>query len=84
MLTYPSFEGYSRKLMTLTMILKNDKILLGMKNRGMGKGKWNGFGGKVEPNETIDDAAKRYAIIYDRIIIFILNTYCNKNNIYSQ
>ncbi|CAI6349686.1 unnamed protein product [Macrosiphum euphorbiae] len=30
-----------------------------MKNRGMGKGKWNGFGGKKEPNETIFDAAKR-------------------------
>lgn len=62
MLQYPTFEGYSRKVMTLTMILNNDKMLLGMKNRGMGKGKWNGFGGKVEPNETIDDAAKRYTI----------------------
>lgn len=60
MLPYPTFEGYSRKVMTLTMIIKNDEILLGMKNRGMGKGKWNGFGGKVEPNETIDDGAKRY------------------------
>uniref|UniRef100_A0A2H8TVJ5 Oxidized purine nucleoside triphosphate hydrolase n=1 Tax=Melanaphis sacchari TaxID=742174 RepID=A0A2H8TVJ5_9HEMI len=59
MLEYPTFECYSRKLMTLTLIFKNDEILLGMKNRGMGKGKWNGFGGKVEPNETIDDAAKR-------------------------
>ncbi|XP_060838321.1 uncharacterized protein LOC132920168 [Rhopalosiphum padi] len=59
MLEYPTFKNYSRKLMTLTLIFKNDEILLGMKNRGMGKGKWNGFGGKVEPNETIDDAAKR-------------------------
>lgn len=68
MLTYPTFEGYSRKLMTLTMIIKNDEILLGMKNRGIGKGKWNGFGGKLEPNETIDDAAKRYVIFYDNNI----------------
>jgi len=45
--------------MTLTFIIKNDEVLLGMKNRGMGKGKWNGFGGKKEPNETIFDAAKR-------------------------
>lgn len=59
MLEYPIFKSYSRKLLTLTLIFKNDEILLGMKNRGMGKGKWNGFGGKVEPNETIDDAAKR-------------------------
>lgn len=62
MLSYPTLEGYTRKLMTLTMILKDDEILLGMKNRGMGKGKWNGFGGKVEPNETIDDAAIRYVV----------------------
>jgi len=74
MLLYPSFEGYSRKLMTLTIILKNDMILLGMKNRGMGIGKWNGFGGKVEHNETIDDAAKRYIIFNNLIIHFLSNT----------
>lgn len=62
MLSYPKFEGYSRKVLTLTMIFKNNEVLLGMKNRGMGKGKWNGFGGKVEPNETIDNAAERYCI----------------------
>jgi len=54
--------------MTLTLILKNDEMLLGMKNRGMGKGKWNGFGGKVEPNESIDDAAKRQRIFYKTTI----------------
>ncbi|XP_050432317.1 uncharacterized protein LOC126840533 isoform X2 [Adelges cooleyi] len=30
-----------------------------MKKRGLGVGKWNGFGGKVEPNETIEEGAKR-------------------------
>ena len=30
-----------------------------MKKRGFGAGRWNGFGGKVEPGETIEDAAKR-------------------------
>lgn len=30
-----------------------------MKKRGFGKGRWNGFGGKVQENETILDAAKR-------------------------
>ena len=45
-----------------TLVLITDRfqrILLGMKKRGFGSGKWNGFGGKVEPNETIEDAAKR-------------------------
>ena len=35
----------------------------GLKKRGFGLGKWNGMGGKVEPNETILDGAKRYIFI---------------------
>ncbi|CAM9897292.1 unnamed protein product, partial [Ectocarpus fasciculatus] len=35
------------------------EILLGMKKRGFGEGKWNGFGGKVESGESVDEAAKR-------------------------
>jgi 8-oxo-dGTP pyrophosphatase MutT (NUDIX family) len=38
---------------------KKDKILLGMKKRGFGQGKYNGFGGKVHDNETIEQAALR-------------------------
>ena len=34
-------------------------VLLGMKKRGFGEGKWNGFGGKVELGETIIEAACR-------------------------
>ena len=30
-----------------------------MKKRGFGKGKWNGYGGKVEHGETIEEAAQR-------------------------
>ena len=30
-----------------------------MKKRGFGKGKWNGFGGKVEKGEDIENAATR-------------------------
>ena len=43
---------------TLCIIHEHPKILLGMKKRGFGKGKWNGFGGKVEM-EGVEDAAKR-------------------------
>ena len=35
------------------------EILLGMKKRGFAAGKWDGFGGKVEGNESNEDAAKR-------------------------
>lgn len=47
------------KLLTLCFIYKDFSILLGMKKRGFGTGKWNGFGGKVEATETISEAAKR-------------------------
>ncbi|KAG5174920.1 7,8-dihydro-8-oxoguanine triphosphatase-like protein [Tribonema minus] len=35
------------------------EILLGLKKKGFGTGKWNGFGGKVEAGESIEVAAKR-------------------------
>ncbi|KAJ2744554.1 hypothetical protein GGI20_002871 [Coemansia sp. BCRC 34301] len=35
------------------------QILLGLKKRGMGVGLWNGFGGKLEPGETMDECARR-------------------------
>ncbi len=48
-----------KKLLTLCIIYQHPRILLGMKKRGFGTGKWNGFGGKVAPAETIEAAAKR-------------------------
>lgn len=44
---------------TLMLIVDENKILLGMKKRGFGEGKWNGFGGKVNEGETIEEAAIR-------------------------
>jgi 8-oxo-dGTP diphosphatase/2-hydroxy-dATP diphosphatase len=35
------------------------QILLGMKKRGFGQGRWNGFGGKLETDEDIIQCAKR-------------------------
>lgn len=45
--------------LTLTIIQQNDRVLLGMKKRGFGVGRWNGFGGKVGEGETIETAAWR-------------------------
>ena len=47
------------KKVTLCLLRRGDEVLLAMKKRGFGVGKYNGIGGKVEPNETIEDAAKR-------------------------
>ncbi|MSU60307.1 MAG: 8-oxo-dGTP diphosphatase [Candidatus Staskawiczbacteria bacterium] len=49
----------SKKVLTLCLICREGAILLGMKKRGFGMGKWNGFGGKVNEGETIEDATKR-------------------------
>ena len=35
------------------------QLLLGMKKRGFGVGKWNGFGGKFDAGETVRDCALR-------------------------
>ena len=51
----------NKKVCTLVYLLDNDRILLGLKKRGIGEGKWNGFGGKVHINEgeTIVEGAIR-------------------------
>lgn len=50
-----------QKQATLCVIVDRTqgKILLGMKKRGFGVGKYNGFGGKVHPGESIEQAALR-------------------------
>ena len=47
------------KVLTLCIVHESTHVLLGMKKRGFGAGFWNGFGGKVEPGETIEAAARR-------------------------
>ena len=51
----------NKKVCTLVYLVDNDRILLGLKKRGIGEGKWNGFGGKVDVNngETIFEGAVR-------------------------
>ncbi len=44
---------------TLCLLVKDDKVLLAMKKRGFGVGKWNGVGGKVDDGETIEAAGLR-------------------------
>lgn len=43
------------------MIHTDQHILLGMKKRGFGEGRWNGFGGKVQAGESIEEAMLREA-----------------------
>ena len=48
-----------RKVLTLVLLREANRVLLGMKKRGFGVGKWNGFGGKLEQGETVLEAAAR-------------------------
>lgn len=48
-----------KKILTLCIPIKDNKVLLGMKKRGFGSGRWNGFGGKMEEGETIEQATLR-------------------------
>lgn len=53
----------SREKNVLTLIYPRRpaerQVLLGLKKRGFGAGKWNGFGGKVEPGENVEESAVR-------------------------
>lgn len=46
---------------TLLLLKRNDEILLAMKKRGFGIGKYNGIGGKIEKGETAEAAMIREA-----------------------
>lgn len=49
-----------KKIMTLCLICDKEKILLGqIKKEGVLKNRYNGFGGKVEGGESIEQATQR-------------------------
>jgi len=52
-------KSRSHKVMTLCVPHRGDEIWLGMKKKGFGAGRWNGFGGKVKLGETIEQATAR-------------------------
>ena len=49
------------EISTICLITKDNKILLGKKKRGLGKGYWNGLGGRLEKGESIKRCAIREA-----------------------
>lgn len=71
---------------TLLFLLKEGQILLALKKRGFGEGKWNGVGGKLDPGETVEQAMIRECqeeievtpIQYKKVAI--LNFYGNTND----
>ena len=51
--------GHLLKEATIMLLLREDEVLLAMKKRGFGVGKWNGVGGKLNNGETILETAVR-------------------------
>ncbi len=45
--------------MNLLFLVKDDQVLLAMKKRGFGAGRYNGVGGKLEPGETVEQSLIR-------------------------
>lgn len=46
-------------IQTLCLVFQSPRLLLGLKKRGFGQGRWNGFGGKVKVGEPLEAAAIR-------------------------
>lgn len=47
------------KQLTLGIVYQPPRILLGMKKRGFGAGRWNGFGGKLQDGESLEESLRR-------------------------
>ncbi len=47
------------KVETLAIVYQPPRVLLAMKKRGFGEGKWNGFGGKLQEGEALEDCVVR-------------------------
>ena len=54
-----AMRAFMRDTSLVYPVRKDGRILLGHKRRGMGAGKWNGFGGKREDGETMRECAAR-------------------------
>ena len=61
---------------TLCHIIKNGKLLLQRKSKGLfGEGKWNGIGGKLKPNEIPEEGVKRE--VFEETHLKIKNLFCH-------
>lgn len=54
---------------TLCILVNGSDILLAMKKRGFGAGRWNGVGGKLEEGESVEHAVRREALEEIGVII---------------
>jgi len=52
-------ESKPKIVMTLCLLRKGNDLLMGLKKLRWGAGNYNGYGGKLEPGETLEECIKR-------------------------
>ena len=57
--TYRATLHAPLRQVTLCLLVRDELVLLALKKRGFGMGKWTGVGGKPLPGESIEVAARR-------------------------
>ena len=61
---------------TICILLKEDKILLGVKKRGFGSGKYTCFGGKLKEGENLEQGAIRE--LFEEVGIIVRKEFLEK------
>lgn len=59
------------RIETVSIVYQYPRVLLGMKKERFGRGKYNGFGGRVEKGETLEQATVREA--FEEAGIMLIN-----------
>lgn len=52
-------DSKQKRVMTLCILRKGEDLLMGLKKLRLGVGNYNGFGGKVDPGETLEECIIR-------------------------
>ncbi len=91
---YEVKEKYSSEKLrqaTACFLIKNNKILLAMKKRGFGAGRWNGSGGKKKPEDRNIEATARREMFEETMVmprklkrVAVLNFYFSDKNDWNQ
>ncbi len=60
-----------KQVLTLAFLLTEDSICLALKKRGFGEANWNGYGGKCEEEETIEECVVREIEEESKVVVSI-------------